>query len=83
MKWNEEVRIDQEGDTRTKTWFAWLPVTLYTDLTLVSFKKETRWLERVVVKQEYRVRPRPTKFGAFAMGRWENVCFVDKKEVAA
>lgn len=32
----------KEGDTRTRTWFALIPVTI---------KEETRWLERVTVIQ--------------------------------
>lgn len=51
-----------EGERRTSTWFAFLPVTI---------GKETRWLEKVAVRQQW-------KDGfIFEEKRWENLNFIN------
>ena len=63
-------RLPQIGDTRIKSWYALIPVTI---------NNERRWLEKVTVEQEYAhniVRiydlPYPTK-------GWFNLRFVEEE----
>ena len=60
MRWT--VEYPKLGDTRTKSWFAWVP-------TWAGFpRREWRWLERVTAEQEY-VNGKPAAF-------WVNRRFV-------
>jgi len=45
VRWDNEPN-PEDGDRRTRSWFAWWPVTIGT---------QTRWLETVTVREEYRV----------------------------
>ncbi|MFA5053547.1 MAG: hypothetical protein WC565_05795 [Parcubacteria group bacterium] len=55
--------IHRDGEERIVSFFAFWPVTLKR-----NGKFETRWLERVTIRQEFKV------LGAFA--EWHNIEFV-------
>lgn len=60
MRCNVEIESKPyHGQQRIITKFALLPV--------MTEDGEVRWLERVVIKQTYRINP---------SGNWVNVCFV-------
>lgn len=59
----------QYGDTRTKTWFAIIPVTIDNDC---------RWLEMVTVKQTYTEGCLYEHGLIFSVPTWMNVKFIDK-----
>ena len=65
MKW----MLSEVGDSRTKIWFAFFPVTI---------GHERRWLEKVTILQEYKHIPYPhDDIHAFCFEeRWTNVEFV-------
>lgn len=58
-------RIYRDGEQRVRTFFAWLPVTVYQYPTC-----ETRWLTTVTVRQRFRCLMILHSF-------WENVAFED------
>lgn len=58
------TQLPQNCDERTRSWFAWLPVTI---------GNERRWLERVTVRQRCRY------FTNYFSGAWENIAFVDSR----
>lgn len=64
MKLNHKPE-PSHGDIRCKSYFAWLPVTI--DL-------QTRWLEKVTVKQKYFA----TTYAPYIIGSWINICFEDE-----
>jgi hypothetical protein len=57
-------RTPKYGDQRTRSFFAWCPVSMW----LGKGQVETRWLERVWVLEEYREGDGP---------HWWRVCFID------
>tara|TARA_Y100000034_G_scaffold8165_1_gene8908 strand:+ start:505 stop:702 length:198 start_codon:yes stop_codon:yes gene_type:complete len=63
MKW----KLPKLGDRRTRTWFAWFPVT-------INF--ERRWLEEVTVIQQYKEMCHISESGMpVPMPGWSNVEF--------
>jgi hypothetical protein len=65
MRWNYKPPVyPKHADTRTREWFAWLPVTI---------GRETRWLERVKVLEVYDSMP----FLDTTFGGWFFSNFID------
>ena len=58
-------RIYKDGEHRVRTFFAWLPVTVYKYPT-----SETRWLTTVTVRQQFCCLSPVYAF-------WQNVAFED------
>ena len=60
MRWKEEVENKPyHGEQRTVTKFALFPIH--------CINGEAAWLEKVNIKQEYRIDP---------TGRWVDMCFI-------
>lgn len=71
MRWKQRAskpkRKPKVGDVRVKRWFAIFPVTI---------KGETRWLEKVTVKQVYLSENYRNELGELkTMYEWNNVEF--------
>lgn len=64
MRWTKPQK--NEGDTRIKTFFAFLPVIIWTDAHI-----EVRWFERVTVEQVLRY--------SWSESYWNNLRFIDKE----
>lgn len=72
MRWSSDPNPEpRDGDTRFVTKFLWWPATIQGK----DGSKETRWLERASIEQEYR-------FACFTeiTSRWINKRFVNIEE---
>ncbi len=65
MRYTSSKKIyPKVGDKRLKYKFLWFPLAI---------GKETRWLEKVIIQQEYSYDGTFECYGQY----WENVAFVD------
>lgn len=60
------------GDIRTRSYFAWLPITINSDET-----SETRWLRRVEVEEVF-CKGKDIDGDGYAY--WYPICFTDSKK---
>jgi hypothetical protein len=59
------IKYPNHFETRVIEKFAWFPITI----TSAGFKKETRWFEKVLIKQYYIINRYQSK--------WVNECFLN------
>jgi hypothetical protein len=66
-----QKRIPKQFEKRTRTFFAFFPVTIYHG-PRENHIRDTRWLERVTVEEEYWCL-------SFVSPHWKLLSFVDEK----
>lgn len=64
------AHLPVEGAHRSRTFFAWIPVTIWGDLEGHWRRVDMRWLERVTVEERYNGY----------LGKWSPMRFVDEEQ---